>query len=72
MDILSDNKKNYLTDIIAIVTKRNAYIDSLKTKDYTTSIEYELTIKVKNIEELKAIIRDLENLTFIIEVRRGK
>ncbi len=72
LDILSDNKKNYLTDIIAIVTKRNAYIDSLKTKDYTTSIEYELTIKVKNIEELKAIIRDLENLTFIIEVRRGK
>ncbi len=70
--VLSDNKKNYLTDIITVVTKRNAYIDSLKTKEYPSSYAYELVIKVKNKEELDMVIRDLDNLTYIIEVRRGK
>ena len=72
LSIESDNNKNYLTDIIGIITKRNGYIDSLKTTYYKMSVLYELTLKVKNKEELNTIIRDLENLSYIISVKRGR
>ena len=72
LSIESDNNKNYLTDIIGIITKRNGYIDSLHTTDYKMSVLYELTLKVKNKEELNTIIRDLENLSYIISVKRGR
>ncbi len=68
--IETENNKNYLTDLIATITKRNAYIDTLKTKEYLKSNLYEITVKVKNKEELDTIIRDLENLSFVINARR--
>ena len=67
-----DNNKNYLTDIIATFTKRNLYIDTFKTKEYDHSYLYEITLKVKDKEELDHIILDLENLTFVIKVKRSK
>ena len=66
------NDKNYLTDIIAAITKRNLYIDTFKTKEFDNSYLYEITLKVKDKEELDKIILDLENLTFVTKVRRCK
>ena len=66
------NDKNYLTDIIAAFTKRNIYIDTFKTKEFTDSYLYEVTIKVKNKDELDKIILDLEMLSFVVNVKRSK
>lgn len=70
--IESENDKNYISDIMAAFTKRDIYIDTLKTKEYSDSYLYEVTIKVKNKEMVDKIIRDLEILPFIIGVRRSK
>jgi len=66
------NNKNYITDIIAAFTKRNLYIDSFKTKEYANNYTYEITIKVKEKEELDRIILDLEMLSFVYSVKRSK
>ncbi len=64
--------KNYLSDIIATLTKKNIYVDTLKTKEYDNMYTYELTIKIKNKAELDKIILDLENQSYIINVKRSK
>ncbi len=69
--IEADNDRNYLSDIIATFTKRNVHIDSFKTKEYEKSYVYEVTIKVKNKEEVDKVKLDLKNLPFIVKVRRG-
>lgn len=66
------NDKNYLTDIIATFTKRNLYIDTFKTKEYIDSYVYEITLKVKNKEEMDKIILDLEMLPYVVNVKRSK
>lgn len=68
----ADNNKNYLSDIIASITKRNIYIHEFKTKEYLNSYEYEITVKVKDKNELDKMLIDLDNLPFIIHVKRGK
>ena len=70
--IETENNKNYLTDIIATLTKRGIYVDSIKTKEYPQSYLYETTLKVKDKIELDKVILDFENLPFIINVRRNK
>ena len=70
--ITTEANKNYLPDIIATLTKKNIYLDSLKTKEYENNYSYEMTIKVKNKEELDKVILDLENLSFTIEIKRSK
>lgn len=70
--IETDNNKNYLSDIIATFTKRNVHIDSFQAREYANSYVYEVTIKVKNKEEVERIILDLEMLSFISNVSRSK
>lgn len=70
--IETDKAKNYLTDIIAVFTKRNIYVDSFKTKDYDNSYVYEVTLKVKEKEEIEKVILDLEMNSYIKSVRRNK
>lgn len=70
--IETDKAKNYLTDIIAVFTKRNLYVDSFKTKDYDNSYVYEVTLKVKEKEEIEKAILDLEMNSYIKSVRRNK
>lgn len=70
--IETDNNKSYLSDIIATFTKRNLHIDSFKTKEYANSYVYEVTLKVKNKEEVERIILDLEMLSFVSKVNRSK
>ena len=70
--IETDNNKSYLSDIIATFTKRNLHIDSFKTKEYANSYVYEVTLKVKNKEEVERIVLDLEMLSFVSKVNRSK
>lgn len=70
--IETDNNKSYLSDIIATFTKRNLHIDSFKTKEYANNYVYEVTLKVKNKEEVERIVLDLEMLSFVSKVNRSK
>ena len=70
--IETDNNKNYLSDIIATFTKRNVHIDAFKAKEYSNRYVYEVTIKVKNKEEVERIILDLEMLSFVGNVSRER
>jgi len=66
------NTKNYLTDIIAVLTKRNVQIDTLKTKEFSNGYLFEITIKVRDRDEVDKLIIDLENLSFVVRASRGK
>jgi len=66
------NDKNYTSDLIATFTKRDIYIDSYKTHEYQNLYLYEFTIKIKNKDSLDKIIRDLEILSYVNNVRRNK
>lgn len=70
--IETDHSKNYLTDIIAIFVKRNVYVDAFKTKEYDNRYIYEITLKIKEKEEIEKIIFDLEMNSYVISVRRNK
>lgn len=69
--IETDHSKNYLTDIIAIFVKRNVYVDAFKTKEYDNRYIYEITLKIKEKEEIEKIIFDLEMNSYVISVRRS-
>jgi GTP pyrophosphokinase len=62
--------KNYLLDLIAKATSKNIYIDAIKTKDSGNGTFYEMTLKIKNKEELEQFIGSLENLSFVKGVIR--
>ncbi len=70
--IETDNNKNYLSDIIATFTKRNIHIDSFQAREYASNYVYDVTIKVKNKEEVERLILDLEMLSFVSNVNRSK
>lgn len=64
--------KNYLVDILSKATMQNIIIDSFKTYDNNSRIIYELTIKIKNKEELDKFINSLEMLEFVVKVSKYK
>ncbi len=66
------NNKNYLSDIIATLTKKNVHIDAFKTKEYPDGYGYHLSVKVDSRECLDKVIIDLENLSFVKSVGRCK
>ncbi|MCX4255149.1 MAG: TGS domain-containing protein, partial [Bacilli bacterium] len=66
------NNKNYLSDIIATLTKKNVHIDAFKTKEYPDGYGYQLSVKVDSRECLDKVIIDLENLSFVKSVGRCK
>lgn len=62
--------KNYLLDLIAKATGKNIYIDTVKTKEMEQSTFYEMTIRVKDKEELEDFLGALQNLSFVKGVKR--
>ena len=59
---------NYIFDIVQKASIKNIYVDSIKTKNYDDKVIYELTVKVKNKEELDGFIKDLYNFSFVRNV----
>ncbi len=62
--------KNYLLDLISKATSKNIYIDSIKTKENDQGNLYEMTIRVKNKEELENFISSLTAFSFVKGVVR--
>ncbi len=64
--------KNYLVDILSKATMHNILIDSFKTYDNSNKTLYELSIKIKNKDELNKFINSLEMLEFVVKVSKYK
>ena len=62
--------KNYLLDIISKATAKNIYIGSVRTKEQDEKTIYEITVKVKNKEELENFMASLESLSFVVNIER--
>ena len=62
--------KDNLSNIIALITSKNIHIDGIKSKEINNSPRYEMTLKVKNKEELDQIIINLSNQKYIKNVER--
>lgn len=62
--------KNYLLDLIAKATSKNIYIDSVKAKEQDQGTIYEMTVRVKDKEELESFMESLQNFGFIKGVNR--
>jgi len=62
--------KNYLLDLIAKATSKNIYIESVQTKEKENGFLYEMTIRIKNKEELESFMGALDTLPFVKEVYR--
>ena len=63
-------EKNYLLDLIAKATSKNIYIDSVKAKEQDQGTIYEMTVRVKDKEELESFMESLQNFGFIKGVNR--
>ena len=63
-------QKNYLLDILQKASVKNVYIDAVKSKNYDNQNIYELTIKVQNKDEVDSFITDLNNFSFVKNVKR--
>lgn len=61
---------NNILDIATKSSQRNLYIDSIATREYKDHVDYEITVKVPNIDILKLFINDLEGLEFVLGVER--
>ena len=59
---------NYIFDIVQKASIKNIYVDSIKTKNYDDKTVYDLTVKVKNKDELDGFIKDLYNFSFVRNV----
>ncbi len=62
--------KNHLIDLISKATTKNVYVEAVKTKELENNLNYELTIKVKNKEELENFLSSLLDFNFVCEVKR--
>ncbi len=56
---------NYLLDIVQKASIKNVFVESIKTHEYDSKVSYELTVKIKNAEELNSFIVDLNNFSFV-------
>ncbi len=62
--------KNYLSDLIAKATEKNIFIDSVRTKENDSSFFFDMTVRVRNLNELESLFTALQNLKFVKGVRR--
>ena len=68
VDYNTINNKTKLCIAYQKASIKNIYVDSIKTKNYEDKVVYELTVKVKNKEELDGFIKDLYNFSFVRNV----
>ncbi len=68
--IRTNSNKNHLLDLVTAASTRNISINSINQKETGDVINYQMSVKVNNAEELSLFIEDIRNLSFVIEVVR--
>lgn len=59
---------NYILDIVQKASIKNVFVEAIKTKNCSDKVIYELTVKIKNTDELNSFIKDLYNFSFVKKV----
>ncbi len=62
--------KDYLSEIINLVTSKGIYVNNVKTREVNDHLRYEITLKVKEKEELDNLIVNLEKAKYVAKVER--
>ncbi len=68
--IKTNSMKNHLLDLVTTASTRNISINSINEKEVSDAINYQMTVKVQNTDELALFIEDVRNLDFVVEVVR--
>lgn len=66
--IITKDLNNHVLDIVTTSSVNNVYVNSINDETKDNSINYTLSIKVKNKDELSLFIENLRNLKFVSEV----
>ncbi len=71
LTVLINDNKNHMLDIFTLAAKRNYTIDAINTKETyennLPNINYEIILKIHNIDEYNTFIKDLNNQPFVKE-----
>ena len=70
VEITTDSSKNYLLDIISKATSKKVFVDGVKTKNKELDTVYEVTIKVKDKNQLEDFMNSLYAYKFVKKVSR--
>ena len=70
LTVKTNSDKNHLLDIVTIASTRNINIIEIKEQASGDILNYQISIKVKNKQELIVFVNKLENLSYVIEVIR--
>ena len=67
--LISNTSDNHILDIVTKASTRNIMISSINEKEEKDYLVYNISVKVKNKDDLSLLINDLEALPFTSEVR---
>ncbi len=71
LTVLVNDNKNHMLDIFTLAAKRNYTIDSINTRETydnnLPNLNYEIVLKVHNVDEYNTFIKDLNNQSFVKE-----
>lgn len=70
INIITNEDINHLLDLVTCASTRGISINSIKEHESGEALNYQMSIKVQNKNELELFIEDLRNLKFIKEVIR--
>ncbi len=68
--IKTNSMKNHLLDLVTCASTRNIAINSINEKENGEVINYDVSVKIQNVNELSLFIEDVRNLDFVVEVVR--
>ena len=68
--IKTNSNINHLLDIVTIASARNTSINSINEQNSGDYLNYQISIKVQNTDELSLFIDDIKSLDYVIEVIR--
>ncbi len=70
LQVIVEPGKNHVADLVSRACEKNISVDAISTKEKENTTIYEMTIKVKDKEELDGFMNSLEMYSFVKEVER--
>jgi GTP pyrophosphokinase len=70
LTIKTNSNKNHLLDLVTCASTRGISINSVNEYENDEVINYQMSVKVQNKNELSLFLEDIRNLNFVIEVIR--
>ena len=68
--VKTNSQNNHLLDLVTCASTRNISINSITEKEIGNVINYQISVKIPNTNELSLFIEDVRNLDFVSEVIR--